>query len=332
MIDEANESGNGTIISYRTTNTGQLEEIQRVEALEGGVGATFFGSGAALAVPHYTGSSLQTYSVDSTGNMELLQTFRFSMAGPGPVPNRQEAPHPHGANLDPTGQYIVVPDLGADLVRVFAIDETTNILTEVTPLYAEPGSGPRHAVFSLDPISGEYVFYLAGEIAATITAYRVHYEPNQGGITFTMIPGAVYNSLGPGHPVPPTTTGQSTGVTAEIAFSPDGEFLLVSNRRDLSFNPSTRPISYPIPSDSISTWTFAKGRSDGALDFLELFPAGGSYPRMFSLNRAGNLVAVGLQQSGRVVVMERDTETGRWRRQVAEIEVEGQITCVVWDE
>ena len=51
-VDEAVNATNGTLVSYKTSFTGHLEEIQRVEALQGGVYATFYGSGSAIAVPH----------------------------------------------------------------------------------------------------------------------------------------------------------------------------------------------------------------------------------------------------------------------------------------
>jgi len=340
LIDEATTSGNGTIVSY-STSTGVPSQLERTEALAGGVHAVFFNSGTALAVPHYTGSALEVYAISPTspGELKLLETFVFTMAGPGPVPNRQDSPHPHETLLDPTGRFILVNDLGADLVRVFSIDATTNLLTEVESLQAAPGSGPRHAAFTVDPISGKdgqdpsYIFYLAAEISATITAYRVSY-PAAGGMAFIELPGAVYPSLGPGHPVPATTTGESTGVTAEIALSPDGRFVIASNRRDLSFNTTTRPAS-DIPSDSMSVWALTAGHSDvdvGDLSFMGLFPAGGSYPRQFSINKAGNLVAVGLQESGRVVILETDVNTGGFVGEVGVVDGLGEVTCVVWDE
>jgi 6-phosphogluconolactonase (cycloisomerase 2 family) len=52
MIDEAVNATNGTVVSYKTSFTGHLTEIQRVEDIGGGVYATFYGSGSALAVPH----------------------------------------------------------------------------------------------------------------------------------------------------------------------------------------------------------------------------------------------------------------------------------------
>lgn len=332
LIDENVVAGNGTIVSYSTAS-GLPLEVHRTVAPEGGVHAVFYNSGSAMAIPHYTGSRLLSYAIDSTGNMKLLQSLSFTLPHPGVVPNRQDAPHPHETLLDPSGKFILVPDLGSDLVRIFAINATTAFLTEVAPLVAAAGSGPRHAAFTLDPISGSYVFYLVGEITATVTAYRVSY-PASGGMSFALLNGGVYPSLGAGHPVPATTTGESTGVTAEIALSPDGKFVIASNRRDLSFNATTRPISYPIASDSLATWAITSTTDGGAgpLDFQGLSPAGGSYPRDFAINKAGDLIAVGLQQTGRVVVFERDVDTGVFGEEVGSVDGLGGVTCVVWDE
>src|SRR5256885_5289354 len=118
-----------------------------------------------FSTPHNSSTSaLQTYNITSSGHITPSQTFTYTLSGPGPVPNRQEAPHLHEAIVDPTQQYILVPDLGADLVRVYAIDQKTNALCDKAPLQAKPGSGPRHAAFTLDPIAGHYVFYLVAEL------------------------------------------------------------------------------------------------------------------------------------------------------------------------
>ena len=67
------------------------------------------------------------------------------------------------------------------------------------------------------------------------------------------------------------------------------------------------------------------------LNFSGLSPAGGLFPRHFSLNRAGNLVAVGLQLSGKVAIIARDVETGKMGEIMAEVEGLGEVTCVIWD-
>jgi len=332
LIDENVVAGNGTVVAYSTAS-GTPSEVHRTIAPEGGVHAVFYNSGSAMAIPHYTGSRLLSYTINALGNMKLIQSLSFTLPHSGVVPNRQEAPHPHETLLDPLGKFILVPDLGSDLVRIFSINASSALLTETAPLIAAPGSGPRHGAFTLDAISGSYIFYLVGEITATVTAYRVSY-PSTGGMAFTVLPGGVYPSLGPGHPVPSTTTGESTGVTAEIALSPDGKFVIASNRRDLSFNATTRPISYPIASDSLATWaiTSSKDAGAGVLDFQGLSPAGGSYPRQFAINKAGDLIAIGLQMTERVVVFERDVDSGMFGREVGSVEGLGGVTCVVWDE
>ncbi|KAF2178679.1 putative isomerase YbhE [Zopfia rhizophila CBS 207.26] len=321
---------NSTVASYRTSTTGHLAEIQRVKAPAGGVYISFFSSGSAIAVPHYVAGVVQTYSVTSTGTITPLQRFSYNLSAPGPIPWRQEAPHPHQTITDPTGQYLLVPDLGADLVRIYAIG-TDSLLTELTPFTTPPGSGPRHGAFSRDTIPADdgtqnYIFYLASELAVTVTAYRVTYLPSLGGLRFEEI--ATYPSLGPGHPVPPNSPTQQTGVTSGIELSPDGEFVIVSNRRDESFIGE----QYSPNGTSDSLAFFSIQRQGGALDFMGLVPAGGAYPRQFSINKAGNLVAVGLQEGNRVTILERDIESGRFKGQVAEVDVEGPIICVIWDD
>lgn len=105
--------------------------------------------------------------------MELLEAFTFKLTAPGADPSRQDAPHPHEALLDPTGSFIVVPDLGADLVRIFKIDATTSRITESTPLVTPAGAGPRHGAF-LKTGENTY-FFLVGELDNNVRSYKVTY-------------------------------------------------------------------------------------------------------------------------------------------------------------
>jgi len=83
-----------------------------------------------------------------------------------------------------------MPDLGADLVRVFSIDPDTLLLTAETPLQTAPGSGPRHAafwnpygVFCVD--CATYLFVVT-ELNNQVTSYRVGY-PSTGGMAFEQV-------------------------------------------------------------------------------------------------------------------------------------------------
>ena len=68
------------------------------------------------------------------------------------------------------------------------------------------------------------------------------------------------------------------------------------------------------------------------LKFKGLSPSGGDFPRHMSLNRDGSLLAVGLQNSGRVVIMNRCTATGKIGNVIADYEGLGQVTSIIWDE
>ncbi|PYI21801.1 putative isomerase YbhE [Aspergillus violaceofuscus CBS 115571] len=330
-------TGNGTLTAYRTSShngTGPPVQLDSVECLLDGAYAGFYANGRGLAVAHYTSSALQTYDVSDTvtGKLKPVQTFTYTMGQPGPAPSgRQTAPHIHEARTDPLGQYMLAVDLGADKVRVYAIDDETLRLDERSALNATAGSGPRHGVFTAEPVrfpdgNASYVYYLAAEIAGTITAYRVHYLPKRGGLRFDYL--HTYSSLEPGVPKPATG---GKGVTAELRLSPDGDFLIVSNRRDARFNGTATQYPPNGTSDSISTF---RVRSDlaGRLDFVQAVPAGGSLARTYDLNRAGNLAAVGVQDGFRVAILERDLGSGLFKEQVAEIDVPGQIWGVVWNE
>lgn len=111
---------------------------------------------------------------------------------------------------------------------------------------------------------------------------------------------------------------------------PDNKFLLVSSRGEgtlkiPNFDPAN---STEITSDPI--FTFEIDHASGALTKVQQFPAGGSIPRQFSISPDGSLVAVGLQNDGRVVVIGRDVETGLLTDFVASADVGGQPTSVIF--
>ena len=126
------------------------------------------------------GSSFATWDTTDPASLTLLTEEVFELEEPGADPERQEAPHPHQAITDPTGRFIVVPDLGADLVRVWATSESDLSATPLEPLSIAAGSGPRHAAFA---VHGDTTyFYLVTELANTLLGYTVTY--GEGTISF----------------------------------------------------------------------------------------------------------------------------------------------------
>ncbi|PSS10799.1 hypothetical protein M430DRAFT_108136 [Amorphotheca resinae ATCC 22711] len=318
-LDEGLTVLDGSLASYKTSASGVLTQIDRHSTINGPVSSVVYNGGKALAVAHYTGSAVTSWAILPSGGVQLLQEFPFTLSKPGPDPSRQEAPHPHQAVVDPTDSFIVVPDLGADLVRIFRIDHSTSLLTELVPFKASLGSGPRHGAFLA---SGDATyFFLVSELGNTVTSYRVLYGSDS--LSFEELSSSgIYGDR---------KTPEGAAAAAAL-LTPDDKYLLTSSRNATLFQiPSFEPDSSTlIPSDTLQSWKIDHGT--GRLEFHQLAPAGGRFPRQFSVNRDGTLAAVGLQHDGRVVIVQRDVENGTFGRFVAEIDVPGNVTCVIWDD
>ncbi|KAH6710216.1 Lactonase, 7-bladed beta-propeller-domain-containing protein [Verticillium dahliae] len=315
----------GSVSAFNVSN-GRLTLLGKVDTVIGPVSAVQYGDeGRGLAVAQYIGSSLTTINVTTLSALTLLNTTTFTLPSPGPVPSRQEAPHPHQVAIDPTCRFLLVPDLGADLVRVYLIDPATLALHSIEPLVTAPGSGPRHVVFFESPTGVTYL-YLVSELANTITSYAVWYSGNDE-IRFDRV--FQCPTHGAGNTVP------EGAAAAEIAISPDNRFLTVSSRNERSFiipspdaEGSDATGAGDIESDSLITYLISP--ETGELVFLQKFPAGGLIPRHFSMNGNGSLIAVAVQQDGRVVILRRSVETGQLKEIIASIKLEGEVTAVIF--
>ncbi|THC90995.1 hypothetical protein EYZ11_009544 [Aspergillus tanneri] len=219
-LDEGIGLPNSTLTSFKIKSNGSLAKIHQLQTLTGPVASVFYSATQLtdrkfFAVVHYSGSAVTTYSVDPTrGHFEHCQTFTFTIPAPGTVPSRQEASHPHGVVVDPTGQFVLVPDLGADLVRIFQVNPTTGGLEEQEPFAVAPGSGPRHAVFWTpsrvrQAQLRDVRFYLVSELDNHLRGYDVKYSQN-GTISFSQF----YDANTYGGATPPTGSK-----AAEIAIS-----------------------------------------------------------------------------------------------------------------
>lgn len=234
-------------------------------------------------------------------------------AGPN---SRQDKPHPHAGIPDPTGDYLLVLDLGADLVRIFTINQTSGELTACGAGVADAGSGPRHGVFWSS--SSYKKFYTVNELGNSVTAWALSY-PSSG--CPTLVKNQTLSTYAEGV-VPGNTTK-----AAEIHIRDN--FLYVSNRADETFG---------TEQDSLVTYTIDP--TSGDISWLEASSAYAWYPRSFEINKAGDLVAVGGQTSSNVAIIARDPTTGRLGDLVANVSIatrgtaggEDGLSAVVWVE
>lgn len=115
-----------------------------------------------------------SFDISSPSDMLPLQTFTYTLATPGADPQYEAAPHPHQAITDPTDCFVLVPDLGADLVRVYHINAHTKLLEPLDSLKTPAGSGPRHGNWLVTKT--ETYFYLVYQLTNKLAAYTVTYE------------------------------------------------------------------------------------------------------------------------------------------------------------
>ena len=172
--------GNGTLNTFKTSHDGKLVHLGRVPTIPGTVSSVTYGKkDNGLAIASYQNSTFQTFDASDPTAPKLQQTWTYALDKPGPVLPNQEAPHPHQAVLDPTGKYVLVPDLGADIVRLFEVDSRSLLLKPLEPLVAlPPGTGPRHVAFHTTK-DRKTLLYVLGELANTITTYELSYRSNR---------------------------------------------------------------------------------------------------------------------------------------------------------
>ncbi|KAL4752285.1 hypothetical protein BDW72DRAFT_202506 [Aspergillus terricola var. indicus] len=315
MVDGEND-----IIYCLNESVGGLNE--QLQTIVGPVASALYTTANAssrrfFAVAHYAGSTVTSYAVDPiSGLFNHSQTFSYTMSRPGPVPSRQEAHHPHGVVVDPTGNFVLVPDLGADLVRIYRINATTGHLEEQQPLTVTPGSGPRHAVFWSPKQSGaahpqRSRFYLVTELDNGLRGYDVSYSGN-GAILFSQF----YEENTYGGSVPPVESK-----AAEIAISPSNDRLVISNRGDATYGPRN---------DSVALFSLPEQDQNRTVLFQGLTPAYGAFPRHFQFSPDGSMLAIALQNSNKVAVAAWDRKKKVLGPLLSEATLGGEVTAVVW--
>lgn len=335
-VDENIVGANGSLVSFKVdAQTGIPAKVANATTLGAPVHTSIWngknGTRQLLAMAHYAWG-LSTWEVDpSTATFKLAQTFNFTQAKPGPDAARQAAPHPHQVIVDPTRKYFVVPDLGSDLIRVFYINPTTLQVSERPSISVEPGSGPRHGAFMhshnmTHNLMGMHniKYYLVSELANKLTSYDVIYLPNNGGLA--MKPIMAMKTYGNG-----TASAFAGNAASEIVIA-DSKHIIVSNRNATFFqlnNPCPKNAT-KIPSDTMATFSLPES-ADGTFTFGRLSPAGGSFPRQFSMNKQGTMVAVGLQKSESVVIYSYSKKTGvLGDKPLAMFKGLGPVTSIVW--
>ncbi|KAF2733423.1 putative isomerase YbhE [Polyplosphaeria fusca] len=319
-FDESWSNG-GYIASYSVASDGKLSMTAQMKTSGNSVHGLLYGGSNGkgfAATVEYSPSTLTTYKMPLTSGGQTLSLQKFTLAAKGPN-SRQDVAHPHEARLDPSGKFMLVPDLGADIVRVFSIDASSGKLTSCGQGQAAAGDGPRHAVFLSTKNNATYpdVMYTVNELGNSVSAWTMSYSSSCIALTKTQ----TISTFAPGK------KGGAGTKAAELRIA--GNFLYAANRADQTFGSKQ---------DSIAIYTIDP--ATGKIAWMEAANAHAYYPRTFQINKAGDLVAVGGQTSSNVAILTRDATTGKLGDVVATLVVatpgrageEDGLSAVIWNE
>lgn len=231
------------------------------------------GTGKMLVATSYM-NAVSFYPVAENGKILPASDIHRHRGSSGVHLDRQEAPHPHSAVVDPTNRFVMVPDLGMDKIVIYRIDAEGKHLIPYGETAVQPGSGPRHFVFHPE---GRFA-YVINELNSTITGFS--YDDKAG----------MLRAIQTISTLPPEFSG--VNYCADIHLSPSGDFLYGSNRGH----------------DSIAVYRV--DRSSGRLSWLECVSTNGKNPRNFAITPDGSLLLVANQDSDSIVLFRIHPEKG----------------------
>jgi 6-phosphogluconolactonase len=225
-----------------------------------------------LVIANYGTGAVAVMPVGEDGRLGPVSQLVQLEGTPGPDPKQQASSHPHAVIFDPTGQFVVVPDKGFDRTFFFRFQDGRLTPTEQGSFQSAAGAAPRHTTFH----PALPVLYVNNELDSTVTVF----DWTAARATELQVVSTV----------PDGYAGQNT--TAEIAVSPNGRYLYVSNRGQDSI------VRFVVSADS------------GRLTYADHVLTGGARPRFFTLGPDAKTLFAANQDSDDITVFDIDPAAG----------------------
>lgn len=278
---------NGSITQYEVQADGSLKELSNFRANgKSTCYLSFSPNKDAAIVINYWDAIIDVVDVDENGKLgEVIQSFkqfyrpetewRQVENREDHWGNRQVGPHAHCAHF--WHDWVFIPDLGENAVFQYRWNAAARTLERETWIEFEAGSGPRHMAIHPDMD----ICYVSNELFNTVCVAKLD----------NSTPDTVKARLIPIQYQPTLENSDQISYVSEIKLSPDAKFLYVSNRGD----------------NSIAVF---KVLEEGLLERIDITPTGGEFPRHFAISPCGKAVVVSNQDTGNVLVYDRDVDTG----------------------
>lgn len=283
-IDDYRGGKSGAVSAYAIDRkTGHLDLLNTVSSEGAGPAhLSVHPSGKYVLVANYAGGTVAVIAIGPNGELGgaadvhhdtgTVGPQRAASAPPGSFAiSGHDFPHAHMIQADPSGKFVIVNDLGLDLLYVWKFDVGTGKLSDPVTVPLPPGDGPRH--FAFHP-SGKWGYSIQEE-ASTVVLWD--YDDGKLAAKQTL------SSLPHGF--------KGTNFPSEIRTSTDGKFVYAANRLH----------------DTVS-W-FSVGRGGKLAPQGEEWTRG-DYPRSFNFDPTGNFLYSCNQNADAVTAFRVNRATG----------------------
>jgi 6-phosphogluconolactonase (cycloisomerase 2 family) len=275
VLSEENKTG--SVTSYAIDQlTGNLTLLNKQNILgDGPCYVSYHAPSKTIYTANYSSGSITVFKTNADGSLQPA-TQHIVYSGSSINTSRQEKPHAHCAVVSPDNKYLYVSDLGTDIIHRHSILKDGNLSEKPVDFQVEPGNGPRHIVFNA---KGTHA-YSINEMKGTVDVFSV-LQGNLKRIQ-TLIADTVQ-------------TKEDHGSGA-ILLSPDGKWLLVSNR---------------VTSDQVVVFAVQKNGSLIKKHHVEVTKK----PRFFRFDEMGKFVLVAGQDSDKLQIFSFNTFDGTMKLQ-----------------
>lgn len=251
----------------------KLTDISKSASMGGGpTHITVDHTGRCVFAANYGGGSIVSFQADKEGHLsDAVSFFQYPPAGP------KHRSHAHRVTVSPDNRFLLVNDLGLDVIHVYRLDAATARLTPHDPPVwkANEGYGPRALRFHPN---GRWA-YCVNELKPNVNV--LEWDSEKGILTtlqdISLVPEGYEGKAAP----------------SDIVFDKKTRFAYVASRLD----------------DFMATFTVDP--DTGKLAFLEKTSCGGKRPRHLALDPSDRWLLVANQDSDYISVFPRDPKTGR---------------------
>jgi 6-phosphogluconolactonase len=276
FVYAVNEVRQGTVSGFSFGKKSmRLQEISKVSSNGGGpTHVAVDHTGRCVFAANYGGGSVASFQVNDNGQLsEAVSFFQYS----ADEEKHERKPHAHRVTVSPDNRFLLVNDLGLDVIHVYRLDASTAKLSpHDPPLWrAKTGYGPRALQFH----PNGRLAYCVNELKPTVNV--LGWDGERGVLT-TLQDIAL---------VPEGYTGNAA--PSDIAFDRKMMFAYVASRLD-DF-----------------TATFAVSPMDGKLTMLDKTSCGGKRPRHLALDPTDRWLLIANQDTDTIAVFARDPNNGR---------------------